>query len=339
MTETAPPDDDAPRDRPTPLAGHAPPGDEPLPLGAPDPGAPEPAPLLRGPRLQLLVLVLGLAGSAIGYRVIEGQRLEQSALLFIGLPALLAMVLILATEARSSAGIVFKGTTLALLMSMILLGEGAVCVLMAAPIIYVTVGVVWGLATWISSSFGKGKNVQCVAALPLLLVSLEGTTPALSFSRAETVETHRVLPVSEEDVERRVSRPPRFDTALPAFLQLGFPRPQWVESTGIEVGDRWTVHFAGGEGSPGDLVLRVVKRSPREIRFAAVGDDSKIAHWLTWREAIVRWEPTGEGATRISLRLEYDRELDPFWYFGPLERYAVGLAASYLIDNLVVSDR
>ena len=32
--------------------------------------------------------------------------------------------------------------------------------------------------------------------------------------------------------------------------------------------------------------------------------------------------------------LRYRRLLDPAWYFGPWERYAVRLAAGYLIDTV-----
>ena len=38
--------------------------------------------------------------------------------------------------------------------------------------------------------------------------------------------------------------------------------------------------------------------------------------------------------TAVVWTLHYTRGLDPEWYFGPLERYAVRLAAGYLIDNL-----
>jgi hypothetical protein len=32
--------------------------------------------------------------------------------------------------------------------------------------------------------------------------------------------------------------------------------------------------------------------------------------------------------------IRYRRDLDPAWYFGPWERYAVRLAGNYLIDNV-----
>ena len=37
--------------------------------------------------------------------------------------------------------------------------------------------------------------------------------------------------------------------------------------------------------------------------------------------------------------LSYRRRLDPAWYFAPLERYGVGLAAGYLIETLATPPR
>lgn len=37
------------------------------------------------------------------------------------------------------------------------------------------------------------------------------------------------------------------------------------------------------------------------------------------------------GQTRVTVTLKFWRELDPAWYFSPLERYAVGLTGDYLI--------
>jgi hypothetical protein len=67
--------------------------------------------------------------------------------------------------------------------------------------------------------------------------------------------------------------------------------------------------------------------------FAPVGDDSYLIHWLTWRSAEVRWRAV-PGGTEVRWTLWYRRRLDPAWYFGPLERYGVGVTAGYLIDAL-----
>ena len=81
-------------------------------------------------------IIVALTASGIAYRLLVLHRLEQTSALFIGLPALLALVLALTPRAKSVTGIVMKGTTIALLLSAPILGEGFVCILMAAPIFY-----------------------------------------------------------------------------------------------------------------------------------------------------------------------------------------------------------
>ena len=56
--------------------------------------------------------------------------------------------------------------------------------------------------------------------------------------------------------------------------------------------------------------------------------------WLSWRRAEVSWREVAPGRTEVTWTLHYWRRLDPSWYFGPLERYGVGLAAGYLIETL-----
>ena len=96
------------------------------------------------------------------------------------------------------------------------------------------------------------------------------------------------------------------------------------------------MRFAGGEGSPGDLVLQVTVSQPGRVLFRAVSDTSHIAHWLQWKEAEVCWREAGSNQTEVRWRIRYRRLLDPAWYFRPWERYAVRLAAGYLIDTVSI---
>ncbi|NRA38466.1 MAG: hypothetical protein HRU15_10025 [Planctomycetes bacterium] len=74
----------------------------------------------------------------------------------------------------------------------------------------------------------------------------------------------------------------------------------------------------------------VSKRSPGYVRFDIIHDSSHIAHWLDWQYADVRYQQTNLGL-QVSWTMSYTRKCDPDWYFGPLQRYFVGLMCEYLI--------
>jgi hypothetical protein len=284
----------------------------------------------------LVIVILALAIAGTLYRLFVVHRLEQTAALFIGLPAVLAIVLTLAPAAKSATGLIMKTTTIALLMSGPILGEGFICVVMTAPLFYL-VGAIIGLVVDRRRRQEKSVTLQVVVLVPILLASLEGVTPSLTFPTREEVTVRQVVKGSPADVARALAQRPVFDEPLPPFLRMKFPLPASASGDGLSVGARRTIHFAGGEGKPGDLTMCVTERHPSSVTFTAESDTSHIAHWLTWRSSHVAWRAAGPGRTEVAWTIVYDRELDPAWYFAPWERYAVRLAAEVLIENLAVN--
>ena len=284
-------------------------------------------------RKQMLALAGVVAVGSAAYRLIVHHHLEQTSVLFIGLPTLLAMLLVIAPPAKTMVGGVMKGIAFMLLLSGPLLGEGFVCILMASPI-FLLVGLVVAVIAQ-NAKRDRGLAVRC-CLLVLLPMSLEGTSDRLSFGRSERVEATAVVAGSESEVRERMARSPRVALGLPVYLKMGFPRPEWAVGDGLAVGDLRTIHFVGGEGMPGDLVMRVTGATVRSARFEVASDGCEgmhsLGHWVKLRESEVRWEAVDAGHTRVTWAIAYDRKLDPAWYFGPWERYGVGLAARYLID-------
>jgi hypothetical protein len=284
----------------------------------------------------LIVTILALAIAGTLYRVFVLHSLEQTAALFIGLPAVLAIVLTLAPAAKSATGLILKTTTIALLMSGPILGEGFICVIMTAPLFYL-VGAIIGMVVDRRRRNEKSVTLQVIVLIPILLSSLEGVTPSLTFPTREEITVRKILNGSPADVERALAQRPVFEKQLPPFLRMKFPLPASTSGDGLSIGAARTIHFAGGEGKPGDLTMRVTERDPSSVTFTAESDTSHIAHWLTWRTSHVAWRPAGPGRTEVAWTIVYDRELDPAWYFSPLERYAVRLAAEVLIENVATN--
>lgn len=278
-------------------------------------------------------IALALAAIGILYRLLVFGHMEQTALMFTGLPLVLAILVSLIPPSKTVTGMIMKGITLFLLMLGILLVEGFICILMASPLFY-AIGFIVGIFADRARAQKDVNNRFRIILIPALaLMSLEGITGALSFPRDELVIISREVPMPINEARTHLAKGPDFDLKeLPPFLKLGFPMPETIEGTGIQTGDTWRIHFAGGEGEPGDLVATVVENSANHIRVTRTSDTSHIAHWLDWQEADWKLEPTSTGTT-VTLTIRYRRLLDPAWYFKPIERYGVRKAGDYFIDQ------
>lgn len=278
-------------------------------------------------RSALVFLILAMAAGSLLHRISVFGQLDQTAVLFIGMPALIALIVALTPKAKSATGSIMKGITLVLLIAGPLLGEGFICILMAAPIFYL-VGLLIGFVT---DSDRRRRNTRMLSVAFLAPMVFEGVSPRLSFHREETVQAQQVIAASASDVERALARSPRVDLAIPAFGRIGFPLPERANGIGLEFGATRVIAFAG-MGHPEYLIMRVEDSRPGYLRFATVSDESMIAHWLAWKSAEVEWTAVDAGHTRVTWTLHFRRLLDPAWYFRPWERYAAGLAADYLIQ-------
>ena len=115
----------------------------------------------RRKRMNLIAFILATAIVSLLLRLTYYTGKETKALMFVGIPTALALLLVLTPSAKSTVGIAAKGVTIGLLMSAILFGEGMICILMTAPIAYI---VAISVAFAISSSRPKGPLVMCLHA-------------------------------------------------------------------------------------------------------------------------------------------------------------------------------
>ncbi len=192
----------------------------------------------------IVALVVAFSAGSILYKLLMHVRFGHSAAMFIGVPAVLAILLALTPRAKSATGAILKGITLALLIIAPLLGEGYLCILMASPLFYI-VGIVIGCAV----DYGrKDRNATlgCVA-LVLLPMCLEGVFPAMTFRRAQTVEVSKLVNASPALVEQQLAQSLRTNTPLPFALRVGFPQPIQAWGDGLAIGSLRTIHFTGAE--------------------------------------------------------------------------------------------
>lgn len=292
-------------------------------------------------RIGVTAIIIAVAIASLTYRLIVARGLQQTAALFVGIPALLAIVVVFTMRPRTAQGVACKAVTVGLLVSLVFLGEGMLCVAMSAPLFYAVATGIAAIAS--SASRRRLKPTTLFSCLLVVTVpmSLEGVTPITTASRDESITETKVVHASSREVERALCEAPRFDRALPLYLRAGFPRTVETRIGRGARATRWIIRFRGGEmhldgmePRAGDLILELEQMRPQYLRWRAVSDSSHMTHFLTWQQAIVQWEPIDRDTTRVTWTLRYRRDLDPSWYFGPWERYAVRLAAGYLIDSV-----
>jgi hypothetical protein len=282
-----------------------------------------------------LAVIAAVTAASICFHLLSREHLEHTALVFIGIPAVLAAAVVLAPKPASAHGVAARTVTLGLLVAGIVFAEGFVCILFASPLFF---GVA-ALLTAISNRQARkaaGRPGRTYALMLVLLspMALEGVLPGWETGREETVTVERTVTASPEQVRAALARTMDFRAPLPAFLQLGFPTPAATSGSGLAVGDTRRVWLEHGHHGSGALVMRVAESGPDHVVFAAESDASYVVHWLTWRRAQVRWSAAGDGTTTVRWTLRYRRRLDPSWYFGPVERFGVRTAAGYLIETL-----
>ncbi len=312
---------------------------------APDGASRQAVPLSRRPAvLTMLALIMVCVIGSLVMRAMNGW-LNQTSAFYVGLPALLAAALVLSRPSTSAYGIVLKGTTLFLLIATIFAGEGVVCVLFAAPLVYAVALLVAALVNTVRTGRRSARAVV-VPALLLAVASAEGAVPALTLPAENTVVASRTLAATPEQVRAAVAAPLRFAEPSGA-LALGFPRPLEDHPEGLAPGDARHIVFSGAPQraaplhghhwgtAPSTLTLRVAAAGEASVDYVAEHDATPIATWLTWRSSAIRWEAI-EGGTRVTWSLTFDRRLAPAAYWTPLERTVAQRAAEYLIGSLAL---
>lgn len=299
----------------------------------------------RRARLVLAAVLLAVFGAMLLAKALGAGGLEQTAMFYVGIPALIAVTVVLTARPRSAVGLTLAVTTVALALAGPLLDEGVVCLVMAAPLIY---GVA-ALIAWIVTALTTTRwTHHGLVALPLLAVALLEGVAGVSYLPRESAASATVLvEATPEEYAAALAAPPaygRFDAFL--LKTVPFPRPVSATGSGLDVGDRRVVRFndrtslgIGAEPTPRSMTLRVaeseVDGASGRVVFE-VSADSTLSRWMDLRSATVEWNRVGD-RTRSTWTLDWARTYDPSWYFGPLQQHTTGLAADYLADTFAAA--
>jgi len=270
------------------------------------------------------VVPVGVLATALAAAV---GRLD-TALFFVGVPVLLALAIgLLPTE--SSGGTVFQVVTVVLLLVSAFLHEGALCVAIVSPLVYGTAFTVWTLVRAATSV----RNRFALGALVLVAVG-EGTLPGTRINPHQEVDAQRVVAAECSQFVAALDRGPAFAEAdRGVVLRLAqYPVPTAAEGSGLEIGDTWELTMPAGAIST-VVTEREATADGGRIEFDVTRDGARTTRWVTLTDATLAWDQRAEGCT-ARVRLAFDRDLDPAFYFAPVTDFFMSAGASTFLAGL-----
>ena len=296
-------------------------------------------------RVNWLATMLLIGIGSVAYHLLAHHGLHSSALLYIGIPYLGALAIVIVRPTKSDQSWWHRYRDLSLTSLIVLLGssvvlfEGFICVLFFLPIYFLVVSLVFAL-DWLAGKAPKGKSLSALVPIIVLGSSFEGTTEVLSVDRIAQAEASRVADLTPEELMRNLTRPIDLQKDRNWMLSI-FPMPYRVEAESLELGavhrlrtryHRWFVTNT----HEGELRLEIIDVAPNRIRTRITHDSSFFAPYLTQIGSEVSLTPIAPDRTEVRLRLNYRRNLDPAWYFHPLQQLAMGQMAAFFIDRVLI---
>ena len=274
------------------------------------------------------LIILVLAIESVAFRVLDKGSLEQTSLLFIGIPTLITLLIVrYSKKPKSAYGVAFLTITIFLLISGIFLGEGFVCILFMAPIFYAVTAILIWIYQFLKKK-GKEKTYSFVL-IPVLLFMFQ---PSEFISKPEIHSIETIKTIESNQNLNVFNKQPNFLNNLPKFFKIGFPKPIEIKGEGINIGDTRTVSFKSSTKGVGKLILEIKEKTQNKIIFKIKRDDTHINHWLTYKEISVEIVENNN-VKKVIWTTNFICDLGPSWYFEPSEKFAIDLMNQHLISS------
>ena len=300
------------------------------------------------PRMILILITIAIA--SLGVRALFEYDFHESALLYVGVPFAIALLLILvrspADEISLSRMHLNKliDAFIIMLGSSVVLFEGFVCVAMFMPI-YLIVLLLVMIADYFSQrARAKGRGSLSMHVFPLVIAfsAFEGVGPQLSLDRNEQVSVTRVVQASIADIKNNLQQPMDLQTSRPWFLHL-FPMPYDIKAGTLSVGDVHEIHFRYYRWfvtnvHEGHMSLEISQVERNRIQTRFLEDTSYFSNYLRLKGTEILLDEIDPKNTRVTLRIDFERTLDPYWYFSPVSRYGVRKTAEFLITEVIAHE-
>lgn len=213
--------------------------------------------------------------------------------------------------------------------------EGLVCVLMAMPLLLVALimGALLGLAcrnTIFTGLLEKERRLP-VIAFPLVLL-LVGDPIARQIDMAppmSAISTTITLPQDPIDVFEALRSMDTLDGEQPWLLRIGLPTPYRCVLEAERVGAERKCLFPNGH-----ITAVVTAYEPgTALRMKVVEYELTGRHWFHFGDADYAFERKGSG-TRVTRTSSYRSDLQPRWYWAPLEKLGIEQEHEFVLRSL-----
>ncbi|MFT3725581.1 MAG: hypothetical protein QM773_18585 [Hyphomonadaceae bacterium] len=208
--------------------------------------------------------------------------------------------------------------------------EGAICLIMASPLI-VGIGYVGGVIGYVAAKSRSGgrTTLSGIAALPLLFMLEAAFPPRGDFVSLESID----VAAGPDEVWRSITHMGSIDVPPSAPFGWGLAYPVSGEIDGEGVGAVRRGVFSTGvayervtEWEPGRKLWFDVLSDPPALKELSPYDQVQAPHlagYFTTAYARFSITPLGDGRTRLSLETLHTLDLDPALYWTPIAQWAV----------------
>lgn len=293
------------------------------------------------------VCVLGVL--VVVARILSNSGYAHTGLFYILLPACIGITMMYSAGPQAVAKDYLAAmrqnlfwSTALMLASAGVLQEGWICVLMFMPIFYLF----WFIGYLAENFFHyrdrkkRNKVGSFVVPAVVLLLSSEGVFPQTTFERYQIVQHSIVTDQNQAELKANLIRPLEFSGTRHWFLKL-FPLPDSIAAGSLEEGDvhkldftYWRWFFTNEH--KGSLYVKLKEVSENRITTEIVKNTSFYARYLDIKNTRIDFDPLSNGKTKVTLHIGYERKLDPYWYFGPMQHFAMNKAAEVIVNDIIV---
>lgn len=297
---------------------------------------------LGAKRAWLLCYLMLIGLFVLCNHLLTSTKLYHSALLYVLIPFVISVAITLFRPKHGSHSLwrrYFSHMLTAItifLSTSIIFGEGFICILFFAPIYFFFVTI-----AYIGRHFSK-KNKKYSMALPALIfvMSMEGVTPSLSLPRNTYAEVKQTTNLSVEKIKKNLAKEFTLDKERHWLLSI-FPMPYQIDAGTLNPGDVHTVYtryhrwfFTNTHEGKAELLIEEV--GANHVKTRVLSDTSYFSTYLNGSGTEIQLEPNANGGTDITLKLNYRRNLDPAWYFHPLQKFGVEKMGELIISELMI---